>query len=128
MTHSELKAIFKKYHARTWSKRVLFDNPTGWACQKKLNKKTGKIHTQWIPYGIPPPLRGARKKAGGGGTDLISLGAGETWFFEIKTKNDPLRKNQKRFRDWAVANGFPYWVVCEDESQFVGFRLIPTPP
>ena len=119
MTHAELKVLFIKYHQDIWPHRRCFSNNTGWATYPD-----GQV----IPYGIPAPKRGKLKKAGGGGPDLISLGPENgimsVWFFEIKTKKDKLRPNQKRFADWCIKNNARYWIVKEDESFADGFDFI----
>ena len=121
MTHSELQNLFLKYHQEKWPERRAFKNPTGYA---KYNYG-GSV--QFVPYGLPSPIKGRRKKAGGGGSDLVSLGSENNvlsiWFFEIKTKNDKLRSNQKFWRDWVIKNDGKYIVVKEDDSE-LGFSLI----
>ncbi|KPK92392.1 hypothetical protein AMJ80_06625 [bacterium SM23_31] len=116
MTHAEVKALFTIYHAETWPERMLFDNPTGWA----------QFKGQWVPYGIPPPLKGKKRKDGGGGADLISLGNEDgyftAWFFEVKTIGDDIRPNQIRVADTFTGKGAKYWIVKETEDG--GFRLI----
>lgn len=117
MTHGELRVKFLKYHQSTWPDRRCFDNRTGWA----------KYGDQFVPYGIPAPKKGKLKKAGGGGPDMISLGNEDgyftCWYFELKTKKDNLKPNQKRFAAWAVSAGAKYWIVKEDDSE-QGFMLI----
>ena len=118
MTHADLKHLFIKYHQEKWPDRRIFSNNTGWA-------KYGNTH---IPYGIPLPKKGRLKKMSGGGADLISFGPENgvlsSWFFEIKTKKDTLKSNQKWFAEWAVKNNARYWIVKEDASCNLGFRFI----
>jgi len=121
MTHGELRVLFLKYHQNIWPERRCFSNNTGWA----RFKFKGVI--QFIPYGLPAPKRGRLKKAGGGGPDLLSIGNEDgyhtVWYFELKTKKDSLKPNQKRFAEWALSAGAKYWIVKEDDSDR-GFRLI----
>ena len=115
MTHGELRVKFINYHQEKWPDRRLFDNRTGWA----------KFRGQHVPYGIPTPLKGKRKKAGGGGPDTISFGNEggffTAWFFELKTINDDMRPNQKYFADSMVSKGAKYFIVKERDE---GFKVI----
>ena len=120
MTHAELKNKFLQYHQKTWPERRCFGNPTGWA----------KYENQYVPYGIPPPLKGKRKKAGGGGADLISLGNEDgyytAWYFEVKTIIDDLRSNQDSFARGEMTRGAKYYIVKEikeDEFKIIDYRL-----
>ena len=115
MTHGQLRAIFIKYHQEKYPERRIFDNRTGWAVYKK----------QHVPYGIPAPVKGKRGKLGGGGSDLISFAPGMiARFYELKTKKDNLRPNQKWFADWVISMQGEYWIVKEDDSYGLGFRFL----
>lgn len=116
MTHSELSEKFKTWHQKVYPERRVFANRTGFAIYGKKS----------IPYGIPPPLRGKKKRAGGGGPDFISFGPEggyfTAWFFEVKTLKDRMKPNQNRFADYVTGQGGKYWIVKEQEGG--GFKLI----
>ena len=112
MTHGELRVLFLRYHQERWPDRRAFDNRTGFA----------KYSQQVVPYGIPLPAKGKRKKLSAGGPDILSIGNENglhtIWYFELKTARDPLRPNQKHFADWAVRNNGKYYIVREDGDGF----------
>jgi len=116
MTHAELSEVFKRYHQETWPERRIFPNRSGVAVYGK----------SLVPYGIPAPLLGKKKKAGGGGSDFISLGPEggyfTAWFFEVKTLNDTMKPNQRRWAKWVVSQGGKYWIVKEQPDRC--FKLI----
>ena len=116
MTHAELIGLFSVYHAETWPARRLWTNPTGVAMHGK----------RIVPYGIPPPLLGRKKNAGGGGADLFSFGNEDgyftVWFYEAKTIGDTMKPNQRRVADHLVAQGAKYWIVKETPDG--GFDLV----
>ena len=116
MTHAELSEEFKEYHQKTWPERRVYANRTGVA----------KYPGQVVPYGIPAPLLGKKKKAGGGGADFFSFGNENgyftVWFFEVKTFKDKMKPNQIRVAKSLAAQGANYWIVKEQEAG--GFKLI----
>lgn len=116
MTHSELSEEFKIWHEIAYPERRIFSNRTGVAVYGK----------KAVPYGIPAPLRGRKKKDGGGGPDFLSFGNENgyftAWCFEVKTLKDRMKSNQNRFADYVLAQGGKYWIVKEQETG--GFELI----
>ena len=116
MNHAELQEKFKVWFQEKYPKRRLFPNRTGVAMYGK----------KAVPYGIPAPLLGKKKSAGGGGSDYISFGPEggyfTAWFFECKTLKDRLKPNQKRFAKYVTGQGGKYWIVKEQKAG--GFKLI----
>lgn len=116
MTHAELSEEFKAWHQKTYPERRLFANPTGVAVYPD----------RVIPYGIPAPLLGKKKKAGGGGPDFFSFGNEDgyfiVWSFEVKTLKDKMKPNQIRFSKYILAQGGKYWIVKERKTG--GFKLM----